>query len=86
LGLAGDVPGGPYVISDTRQAPFDAWLADCGLRGWLRFIHNLRRRFLKGHVLIRWYSQDKFIFIPDKQTRLAFAHPSLEAITILSPV
>ena len=39
--------------------------------------------FLEGHVLIRWYSQDQFIFIPDKQ---AFAHPSLEAVTILSPV
>ena len=28
--------------------------------------------FLKGHVLIRWYSQDKFIFIPDEKNPFSF--------------
>jgi hypothetical protein len=34
--------------------------------------------FLKGHVLIRWYSRDKFIFIPDKQNPFSFRPSSIK--------
>lgn len=27
---------------------------------------------LKGHVLIQWYRQDKFVFVPDKQNPFSF--------------
>jgi len=51
MGLAGDVPGGPYVISNSQQAPIGAWTAGCRVSGRLRIVHNLRQRLFKGVCL-----------------------------------